>query len=151
MTIRHYVQPKRYSRSTVREKKKGATPRLQDFSFRSCSWTKTDCWKNHFAGWDLNARSTWVGERCDVNSTGGKRVPVHAPPKHCVNEFGKHFTSFNLMFSYNLHARKYTWLCLLDMLAYWLVNVANMCFSLPKYFSYLKEKWLSLLKDESQI
>lgn len=52
------------------------------------------------------------------------------PPPNIVsmNLVEKHFTSFNLMFSYNLHARKYTWLCLLDMLAYWLVNVANMVF-----------------------
>lgn len=30
-----------------------------------------------------------IAGRIILQETGGKRVPVHAPPKHCVNEFGR--------------------------------------------------------------
>lgn len=63
---------------------------------------------------------------CEFN--GWKTESMPPPNIVSMNLVEKHFTSFNLMFSYNLHARKYTWLCLLDMLAYWPVNVANMVF-----------------------
>lgn len=84
-----------------------------------------------------------------MNSTGGKRVPVHAPPKHCVNEFGREAL---YLFQSNVLIQSTCEKIYMTMLAGHVGILARERgkhgFSLPKYFSYLKEKWLSLLKHK---
>ena len=119
--------PKDIREVLPRLKKKGATPRLlfqvlqlnQDRLLEESFCRMGSERQIHLSRGEMR----WWIQRVE---NGSQSMPH--PNIVSMNLVEKHFTSFNLMFSYNLHARKYTWLCLLDMLAYWPVNVANMVF-----------------------